>query len=295
MAGVAQNLPGNNVFEIDYIGNTGKNINQTETRNLPDRLTGIAPKPAYSEFRYYYSGDSSKYNGLQVTLNKALSHGFTYGVSYVWSKVLSYGEANLLLQDSPQDNNNIHAEYGLAPFDVRNRFVANGLWTLPLNQWTHTDGRAAGLLLGGWQVSGIFTGQTGLPINILNSSSSYPSDRPDPGTVSPYLSNYRKTLNYLNPEGFTQVPISPLSGAQIRDGLLGRDAIEQPGSINLDASLGKTFSITERVKLQMKADAFNSLNHTNLSGLVNNVSSSSFGQLTSATARTMQLTGRITF
>ena len=295
MAGVAQNLPGNTVLEIDYIGNTGKNINQTETRNLPDRLTGVAPKPAYSEFRYYYSGDSSKYNGLQVTLNKALSHGFSYGVSYVWSKVLSYGEANLLLQDSPQDNDNIHAEYGLAPFDVRNRFVANGLWTLPLNQWTHTDGRAAGLLLGGWQVSGIFTGQTGLPINILNSSSSYPSDRPDPGTVSPYLSNYRKTLNYLNPAGFTQVQISPLSGAQIRGGLLGRDAIEQPGSINLDASLGKTFSITERVKLQMKADAFNSLNHTNLSGLVNDVSSGSFGQLTSATARTMQLTGRITF
>jgi hypothetical protein len=257
MAGVEQNLPGNNVLEIDYVGNTGRNENQTETRNLPDRITGVAPKPEYSEFRYYYGGDSSKYNGLQVTLNKGLSHGFSYGVTYVWSKVLSYGEANLLLQDSPQDNDNIKAEYGRAPFDQRNRFVANGLWTLPLTQLIHRNDRVSTLALGGWQISGIFTGQTGLPVNILNSSSSYPSDRPDPGPVSPYLPNYHKTLQYLTPAGFTQVPISPASGAQIRGGLLGRDAINQPGSINLDASLGKTFSMTDRFKLQLKADAFN--------------------------------------
>jgi hypothetical protein len=295
MAGVGQSLPGNNVLEIDYVGNTGRNENQTETRNLPDRITGISPMPTFSEFRYYYGGDSSKYNGLQVTLNKGMSRGFAYGLTYVWSKVLSYGEANLLLQDSPQDNDNIHAEYGLAPFDQRNKFVANGLWTLPLNEWTHTSGRGASLLLGGWQVAGIFTAQSGLPANILNSASSYPSDRPDPGTVSPYLPNYHKTLQYLNISGFTQVPISSLSGAQIRGGLLGRDAIEQPGSINLDATLGKTFSLSDRFKLQLKADAFNALNHTNLSGLVNNVSSGSFGQLTTATARAIQLTGRITF
>jgi hypothetical protein len=294
MAGVEQSFPGNVVLEMDYVGNVGRNENMYETLNLPDRVTGIAPDARFSEFNYYYGGDRSNYNGLQVTLNKSFSHGFSFGSAYVWSKVLSYGQANLLMQNQPQDNNNIAAEYGLAPFDVRNKFVGNALWDLPLNSWTHTNGRAANMLLGGWQVSAIFTGQTGSPANIINGDSSYPSDRPDPGTGSTYLSNYRETHNYLNPAGFSPVAISSLSGAQVRGGDLRRDSVEQPGSINLDATIGKTFSINERFKLQLKADTFNTLNHTNLSGLVTNISSSSFGQLTSATARTMQLTGRIT-
>jgi outer membrane receptor protein involved in Fe transport len=295
MAGVAQNLPGNVVFEMDYVGNHGLKENMTEALNLPNRLTGVAPKPAYSQFRYYYGGDSSSYNGLQVTLNKGLSHGFSFGGSYVWSKVMSYGQANLILQSEPQDNNNIRAEYGPAPFDLRNKFVGRALWMLPLNRWTHTDNRVGRLLLGGWQLSTIFTGQSGMPLNILNGSSSYPSDRPDPGTGSTYLADYHKTRKYLNPAGFSQVPISPLSKAQIRGGYLGRNAVLQPGRINVDATIGKTFSFYHGIKLQLKADTFNTFNHTNLSGLTTNISSGSFGQLSSATARTMQLTGRITF
>ena len=295
MAGVAQNLFGNVVFEMDYIGNRGLKENMTETRNLPDRVTGVAPKPAYAQFRYYYGGDSSSYNGLQVTLNKGPSHGFSFGTSYVWSKVLSYGQANLLLQNQPQDNDNIRAEYGRAPFDVRNRFVGHALWDLPLNSWTHTDSRASNLLLGGWQLSAIFSGESGLPVNITNSGSAYPSDRPDPGTGDTYLSGYHQTLQYLNPAAFSRVAISPLSKAQIRGGYLRRNAVQQPGSINVNTALGKSFSINDRVKVQIKADTFNTFNHTNLSGLVGNINSSSFGRLTSATARTMQLTGRITF
>jgi hypothetical protein len=63
----------------------------------------------------------------------------------------------------------------------------------------------------------------------------------------------------------------------------------------LNASLSKDFFATERVHFQLKADTFDTLNHTNLTGLVTSINSSSFGQLTSATARTIQLTGRLTF
>ena len=296
MLGVQQAFTPTFGVEVDYVGNHALYLNMTEQRNLPDRITGVAPDPTFSQFRYYYGGDSSNYNGLQVIFTKALKNGFSLGGSYVWSKVLSYGQANLLLQNAPQDNDNIRAEYGPAPFDIRDKFVGNGLWIIPLNQWTHTDSRAARLVMGGWQVSGIFIGQTGLPENITNNNSSYPSDRPDPvANAVPYLSNYQSTRQMLNPAAFAQVPISATSGAQIRGGFLGRDSVNQPGVINLDASLGKTFDITESVHFQLKADAFNVLNHTNLSGLVTDISSSSFGQLTSATARTMQITGRLTF
>lgn len=134
-----------------------------------------------------------------------------------------------------------------------------------------------------------------MPANILDTNSSYPSDRPDPSGGSFYLGNYNSTHRYLNAAAFNRVPISAASGAQIRGGYLRRDAITQPGSELLDAGLSKTFDFTEKVHFQLKADTFNTLNHTNLTGLVTSISSSSFGQLTSATARTMQLTGRLTF
>ncbi len=90
-------------------------------------------------------------------------------------------------------------------------------------------------------------------------------------------------------------PISPNSSAQIRGGTLKRDDVTMPGNVTLDATLAKTLNITETVHFQLKADLFNALNRTNYSGLVTNTASGSFGQLTSATARTMQLTGRFTF
>jgi outer membrane receptor protein involved in Fe transport len=296
MLGVEQALPGDIAVEIDYVGNRGLKENMTETRNLPDRVTGVAPDPTFSQFRYYYGGDSSNYNGLQIQVNRSMKNGVSFGGSYVWSKAMSFAQANLLLQAQPQDNDNIQADYGPAPFDVQHVFVGHGLWELPLNQWMHLDNRASRLAFGGWQITGIFTSQTGLPANLLNTNSSYPSDRPDSvAGVSHYLSGYQSTRQYLNPAAFAMVPISSASGAQIRGGDLGRDAVRLPGIINLDAGLSKTFGITESVHFQLKADAFNVLNHTNLTNLVTSVNSGSFGQLTSATARTMQLTGRLTF
>lgn len=295
MLGVQQSLFWNSVLEIDYVGNRGLKENMTEQRNLPDRVTGIAPDPTFSAFRYYYAGDASNYHAMQVSYRKNFAHSLSYTTSYVWSRNMSFADANLLLQNAPQDIDNIRADYGRTPFDIRNKFSGSLLWEPPIIAWTGMTSRPAKLLLDQWRISAVVNGQTGLPVNILNGDSSYPSDRPDPSGTNPYLSNYHSTLQYLNPAGFTQVPLSAASGAQIRGGLLGRDALQQPGSINVDASLGKTFSFTERFRFELRGDAFNVLNHTNLSGLQTNVSSGSFGQLTSATARTIQVSGRFTF
>src|SRR5258707_4951163 len=100
----------------------------TDTKNLPERVTVVLPQPSFSQFRYYNAGDSSNYHGLQVQLIKAAWHGLSYGASYVWSRSMSFADANLLLQTNPQDNDNIKADYGHAPFDVRQRFTATFSW-----------------------------------------------------------------------------------------------------------------------------------------------------------------------
>jgi hypothetical protein len=296
MLGIQRSLPAAMTLEVNYVGNRGVKENLTESENLPDRLTGDAPVPSFGQFHRYLAGDSSNYHGLQVSLSRRLQNGLTFGSSYTWSKVLSYSDGDLLLQANPQNNNDLNADYGPAPYDITHVFTLNALWELPLDKWAGTHGRAGRLALGGWQITGVFAANTGLPANITNGSSAYSVDRPDRTAGQHfYLSNYHSTHNYLNPLAFTAVPLSSASGEQIRPGNLGRNTIRSPGALNTDLSLSKTITFGERIRLQLHADAFNAFNHTNLSGLVTNVSSGSLGELTTATARTMQIGAKVRF
>jgi Carboxypeptidase regulatory-like domain/TonB dependent receptor/TonB-dependent Receptor Plug Domain len=330
--GVEQVLAPSLSMEIAYVGTRGVNFDLYEKENLPDRITGAAVRPAFGQFFLFTTGDSSKYHALQATLTKQIKHGLQLNAQYTWSKDLTYGDADLLQNTFPvQDNNNVKADYGYSPYDIKNRFVANGFWTLPLMSLTHASGRPLRLLLDGWQISGIFSGQSGIPINITNSSSNYPADRPDRGPGPIYLKGYR-SLNsaghhqYLNPcqytsagnpnpslyisqaasetcsvteyngePGLASIAISQASGAQVRGGNFRRDEVRQPGYEDLDASLLKTFAITESVLFQLRMDTFNTLNHTNLGNPVSTINSSTFGELTTATARSVQIGGRLTF
>jgi hypothetical protein len=233
---------------------------------------------------------------LQTALNKSVGKDLVFGVNYVWSKAMSLGDSNLLLETAPQDADNIKADYGLSPFDVKETFSGNFLWNMPLYRLMNLQNRVVKTATDGWQLSGVISANTGMPANVKDNNSAYPSDRPDPVSgVNQYLGNSNDTLKYLNPAAFSTPTISSLSGAQIRGGYLGRDAVRQLGAATVNASLAKNFSITDKSKIQFRADTFNLLNHTNLSGLVTDISSGSFGQLTSATARTMQLALRLTF
>lgn len=301
--GVQQLLPKKTALEVNYVGTRGLKMNFYETQNLPNRLTDVSPKSNYGTFYYFTPGDSSYYHGLQVTASKRMSSGFQINGAYTYSKVISYGDADILQQLQPQDYNNIKAEKGPAPFDVHHRFVAHGIWNLPIDRV-----KSLHMALGGWQLSGVLSLQTGLPVNITDSSSSYPADRPDRGTGSFYASGYRNfgtglKHQYLNTSAFSQISkattatslTGTASGADIRDGNLSRYAVRAPGVENVDMSLSKTFDFGDRFKFKLRMDTFNTLNHTNLSGLVTTINTSNFGQLTTATPRTMQIAGRLTF
>jgi len=208
------------------------------------------------------------------------------------------GSGDLLLQGAPQDTYNRKADWGPANSDLQMRSVSTAMWQIPFARWTGANGYASKLLLDGWQLSGIFAAQTGLPANITNNLSANGADRPNACGcgVPTYLNNYTTgTLQLLNPAAFVGIPISSKSGEQIVGGNLSFNAVRGPGLINLDVSLAKMFALTERFRLRLRADTFNTLNHTNLGGLVTTTGSGNFGRLTQATARTMQLEARLTF
>jgi hypothetical protein len=105
-----------------------------------------------------------------------------------------------------------------------------------------------------------------------------------------------KGLQYLNRAAFLAVPVSSISGQQIRAGNEGNGYLTSPGLWGLDVSLGKNFRITERIRFQFRADMLNGLNHANLNGIETNLNNARFGQRTSATdQRVVQINTRLSF
>jgi Carboxypeptidase regulatory-like domain/TonB dependent receptor len=302
MFGIQQALPWRMTLETNYIGNRGLHEDISETVNLPNRITGVAPVPSEGKQSLAGPYGRSKYAALQVTLKKPLSHGLNFSSGLTYARASGEGSGDLLQNGNPQDVYDRPADWGPTGFDLKLRSVTTALWELPLTQWTGATGRLSKLLLNGWQVSGILTMQTGLPENVTNSLSTNQDGNERPNAcacgVPTILSGYRSGVNqYLNPAAFVAIPISPLSGSQIADGNLQYNAVRAPGLVNLDAALSKSFALTERARIRLRAETFDTLNHTNYAdnGLITSMGTTNFGQLTQATARTMQISARLIF
>ena len=159
--------------------------------------------------------------------------------------------------------------------------IGAGIYEVP--GLTSLQNRFAQAVLGGWQLSGILRANTGLPVTVTQTSS-IPGQRGDfigGGPVK--FEDYQNTLQYLNPAVFRLLPVAAASGAPIRPGNVGRGSIRKPGLWNLDFTFAKSFKIPirETGRLQVRADMFNALNHTNLSSLRTSRNDSFFSRLLS--------------
>ncbi|MPY90425.1 MAG: hypothetical protein GEU99_21200 [Luteitalea sp.] len=277
-------------LEVGYTGSRGDNLNTLWEMNRPDRLTGIRPHAGFAQFDWYDASNSSEYNGLQLSLRRRFADRFGFGASYTLSKSMSHGGGDLLLETPPQETFDLEAEWGPSDWDVRHRLVANVIYELP----PMGESRLMRGLVGGWQVSGIFTARSGQPVSIVDDESAYESSRPDSVGGDMVLSDWRDTLQYLNPAAFERVPLSEESGASIRPGALGWNAAREPAAYNLDLGPARNFHVG-RYRLQVRADMFNALNTRNYGGLVSEIDADDFGSLNSVSTRTMQVGARFSF
>jgi len=150
-----------------------------------------------------------------------------------------------------------------SPYDVRHTFIMNGVYQLPLGsgrQFLKGNGLVS-QVLGGWELAGIASARTGLPVNVTISRSA--SALPDGNTSSqrpnlvPGVSIYAASPSingWFNPAAFS----APANGTW---GNLGRYIANGPGNYEIDSSLQKRFRITERLHVSLRAAAFNLLNH----------------------------------
>lgn len=282
--------------ETAYVGTRGIELNYSREENQVDPTTGQYPNPAFADFLYYDTSDHSQYESWQTTVRKRLSQNLFIDASYTLSRNMSFGTGDISVVGTgqlPQDPNNIAAEWGPTPYDARHRFVADFLYQLPFVQWANATSRGSKALLGGWQFGGIVSASSGTPLAI-SQSSTWTGSRPDYLGGPTILSNYRDTLQYLNLAAFAKVPTYS-TGVPEHFGSLGRNAVRGPGLWNVDLALSKNFDVTERVKLQLRADMFDALNHTEFNSVVTDIKKKNFGQITGAANRIIQLNGRITF
>ncbi|HEX8130033.1 MAG TPA: hypothetical protein VF527_13100, partial [Pyrinomonadaceae bacterium] len=213
---------------------------------------------------------------------------------YTWSKNLTDSQNDR--SNAPQNSYDIRSEYSRATLDRRHVFSLNYIYELPFfkNQQGFT-----GKLLGGWQASGIVSYNTGLPFTATTSAydpaglgfipAAIAGGRPnllcDPNENAP-----RTQQQYFNTACFERNPAATATNISNTPGSAGRGVIEGPSTSRVDFTMTKNIRFNESMRLQLRGEAFNILNHTNFRGLSTNVTAANFGQVISVRdPRTIQL------
>ncbi|HLG96538.1 MAG TPA: carboxypeptidase-like regulatory domain-containing protein [Bryobacteraceae bacterium] len=357
---IQRELPGSMIAQIGYFGSQGRHLEVTYEGNpiTPAGQAACAADPKciadrnnqsvdYPTHTLYAPGDifasvgtqatvgDSHYNSLQASLQKRLSRGLFFQLSYTYSHSIDdtsgyensagYGPSGSYIGFSPNPYN-LEGFYGDSTFDARHRFVASYDWELPA--MIHNNG-IMHTLVDGWTVTGITVLQTGFPIPIYDSSNrsllcnggnwSYYGcpDTPqyigsggvttfDPrvGVASKTASTPTggpKNLYYFNPNLFTHPAYGTLGNE-------GRNNLHGPGINDTDLSLFKRFHYGgEQRWIELRLEAFNVFNHTQF-GVGSfaatapatppngNVNSANFGRvLGAAPGRIIQLGAKIYF
>jgi hypothetical protein len=294
---VQRQLTSTMILRVGYVGWHGYNLTRTLGANdkIVDPNTGlyntsgaVKPNPGFGSITELYADTIANYNGLQAEFKKALSAGATFQVSYTYSKALSESDssANRVTDNTGSgyvsfDPRNPLRDYGRSAYDQRHLLVINGQYELPFAK--NLNGRVQKMLLGGWAVNGIWQYGSGLPLNIndgFSNSGNGDPVQPDRPNLNPGFSNnptsgstrgcagipsgqpLHTPNRWFDPCAFSLSPAGTF-------GNLGRDTINGPGFDQLNFTVAKNFALTERMKLQFRAEFFNLFNHAQF-GLPNN-------------------------
>ena len=260
------------------------------------------PNPYVSNTTAWVDEGTSSYHALNVSVQKRVSHGLAFKANYSWAKVMDLNSA-ILAPSGENEPADVYSPYylgmnrGPAAYSINHQFNANFSYQLPFG-----NGRS-GLMkqvMGGWQWNGIFTAQGGFPITPVIGSNNSGTGDTNVSDVPNWNPNFKGPVtlgtvdHWFDPNAF----VLPTAGTF---GNVSRGSLRGPGLVSLDTSLFKRIRISERMNLQLRAEAFNLFNHTNFfypNAIVFQGSgySSTAGQLTTAAiSRQLQLALKLIF
>jgi hypothetical protein len=308
--GVQRELYKNASLEVNYVGSSSAYL--TRISSYDTAPPGPGAQPAREPFPQFGGGIQdvhnavhASYNSLQARFQQRFTNGFTVLSSFSYSKSIDNGSSLRMIpsegdERNPGDPSDIR---GLSAFDFRRRWVTSFLYELPIGKGKALLGNSNAVItsiLGGWQVGAVFTMQDGLPFTpICTSLPTYQNGAtsgdsptfcyPNATGVDPNLAQGSQSpSHWFNTAAFVnQTPFSY--------GNSGRDVITGPGIITMDASLIKSFRITERQRLEFRAECFNVGNHPLWGYPGTTLGTSTFGVISSTIIDSREFQGALKY
>jgi Carboxypeptidase regulatory-like domain/TonB dependent receptor len=243
------------VLQIGYVGSEGRKLStMLQINQIGAQTFGQfnAQYPNVNTIQQLNSAGTSNYNSLQSTLRIRAFHGLSSQFSYTWAHALDVmSEYRAVV---PLDSYNLKAEYGNGDFDTRHNFTTSLIYDVP------GSSHGPKILTHGWQVNSLLSFHTGQPFNISGGFS-----RPGCDLVADPFAGVSHTFSaaaggeqWVNPAAFNcSTPTTFL-------GNLSRNKFYAPGFGSVDLSVFKNIPVTERLKIQLRAEMFNLLNRINL-------------------------------
>jgi hypothetical protein len=302
--GFQRQISRDSVLSVAYVGNQNRHQNYYRETNLPDQsvLPGliqgtvtknsVVPYVGFGSIRMSENANNSHYNGLQVGYRGQFGKPLTIQLSYTFSKAIDPVAQGGDSQDMQNITNPYNRNYdiGPSPLDRRHIALANFIYQIPLFQGQYS--RFVKATLGGWELSGIGTMETGMPLNMTVSGSQGNNGLPNTGNRPNYSGSIG--LPHTLDQWFATSAFSlPALGAW---GNLPKGSIYGPGRHNWNLALFKSFAFTETLRAEFRAETFNTFNHTQYNGISTAYGASDFGQVTSTyNPRNIQLGLKLLF
>ena len=274
------------------------------------------PYPQFTSLNVLDSNDFSTYHGLEAQLTRRLSQGVSFNIAYTLSKSLDtrsfdptltvVGTGNAATAaDTPFDINNRRLNYAYSDFDRRHVFQWNLVAELPFGKGKHFLHNASGLVdrvLGGWEVTGFGRITSGRPFTAFAGTNTVSNVNQSTanctgcsrGDGSAFTDTASGLLWYF--DAAERAKFSAPGAGQF--GNTGRNFFIGPHWFEMNASLLKHVPVTERVKLELRADATNLTNTPSFGGPTTDITSSTFGRIrntVSSGSRKIQLGAKIHF
>jgi hypothetical protein len=344
-------LPGQMILSVGYVGSQGRHLERAFELN-PNLNPGACAASATcigqrfnlgffaapGSFKYdptvfgslgqQATDGDSQYHSLQASLNKRISHGLQFTLSYTYAHARDNGSNFENSSFGTRGTNPFlpNLDWGDSAFDARQRFVAGYQYEVPVPR-ALGSGPVLSRIFKGWRVAGNTTFQTGFPINFSDSNATSltcfanftfygcpdnpnqvgPIVKVDPravhtsGTASGFtrcVGNGNSRNNgapkntgnyYFNPDTVCFAPYGTF-------GNTARDSIHGPGLNFTNLALMKSIPVKEQMRFELRLETFNTFNHVNFNSPNSNVNSANFGRITSDTGpRLVQLAGKFYF
>jgi hypothetical protein len=322
---VQHEFKGSLLLDIGYLGTFGHHLssvsaesinqinpaNQATLSSLPSGFNTqtLRPFPQFSNVQVLYPDiGQSRYNGVNIGVQKRYSHGLQYQVNYTFSKFIDNEVARNELAGYPgtdtyTDYYNPKTRFGLSGNDVRQRLIGNALYELPFGRGKLVNVQSGWLneIVGGWTIGALTEVHSGTALGVIdatNNTGTYsdgvrPNLTGNPNGLSKSRSRAAKTAEWFDTSAFTQ-------NAAFTFGDAPRTFGRGPRLVTSDASLLKKLQIRESNNLEFRLEASNVFNHASLGNPSTQFGSANFGRVSTlqpggVASRTLQLAAHYTF